>query len=111
MILPEKHDFYCYKGQTWTQTLRFRQNEQPIDLSGYAAKSQIKREQNSPIAIAEFTIDVIPAEGNVLLTLSAEKTAKLRPGRYVYDFKLTDDKDEVQYYLRGKFIVEGRVTE
>ena len=110
MKLPAKYDFKCYRGQTWYQILRFRQDEEPMDLTGYTAKAQIRKENNSPILVAEMDTDVLEVEGNVVLALPSERTAKLKPGIYVYDVKMTDANDEVQYYMMGKFIVEGRVT-
>lgn len=110
MIFPKKYDFKCYKGQTWRQSIFFKQNDEPIDLSGITAKSQIRKEQNGHYIVADIDCTVNASEGRITLSMSAETTSKINSGAYVYDVKCTDENDEVTYYIYGNFNVIGRVT-
>ena len=73
-----------------------------LDLAGYTAKSQIRRWYTSTLPTAEF--DVSLNSGAILLSLSANSTANLVYGRYVYDVTLTDSSNNVTR------VVEGIVT-
>ena len=43
--------------------------------------------------------------------LLGKETANLTPGVNLWDLKLTDEAGNVAYYICGKFVVEGRITE
>lgn len=75
---------------------------EPLDLTGYTAKSQIRRWYTSTTAAADF--DLTLSGGSILLSLSANSTANLVYGRYVYDVTLTDVSNNVTR------VVEGIVT-
>ena len=109
-MLPAEHTLYCYKGQTYSQNCYFKQNKQPIDLSGITATAQIRPAENDPDLIAAFDITVEGSAGKVSLRLSDEVTAEICPGAYFWDLRMEDGQGEVGYYVKGKFIVNGRVT-
>ena len=111
MAKPVYHDLYCYKGQTYEQNLYFKQNKQPIDLTGITFRSQIRPAENSPVLVAEFDVVTDAEIGKVSLNLTAEQTSAIRDSAYFWDLKATDESDIVKYWVRGKFIVSGRVTE
>ena len=108
--MPVKKDLFCYRGQTWTQNIYFKQHDEPIDLTGVTFRSQVRPEENSETLSAEFTVHVDGAAGKVSLVLPDSVTAAFLDGVYYWDLKATDD-GEVKYWVRGKFIVSGRVTE
>ena len=112
-MIPVKHTLNCYKGQTFSQGIYFKSQTtgDPIPLDGITAKAQIRPTENSTCLIAEFTATVFPEDGKVSLELDAEDTANLTPGVNLWDLKLTDEAGNVAYYICGKFIVEGRITE
>lgn len=108
-MMPKEHDLYCYCGETWSQNVSFKQSGEPMDLTGITAKAQIRPSENSPTLSAEMGCSVLGSEGKIILGLTAEQTAQLRPGSYRYDLQVTKNT-EVQYYICGKFIVRGSVT-
>lgn len=110
MNQPIKHDLTCYKGQSFSQNLYFKQGGKIYPLDGFTAKSQIRPSDNSETLIAEFVCTITAAEGKLNLTLDHETTAALKPGFYVWDLKMASGWDTVRYWIRGKFIVSGRVT-
>ena len=110
MTMPVRKDLTCYKGQTYSQDMYFKQNSQPVDLTGIIAKAQIRPSENSETLTAEFSCGIVPVEGKLTLSLAADVTAELAPGFYAWDLQMTDSNDLVQYWIKGKFIVSGRVT-
>ena len=111
MAKPIKQDLYCYRGQTYSQNFYFSKDGYPLSLSGLTAKSQIRPTENSNTLIAEFTCSITEEEGKLNLSLPSDVTAGIRTGNYVWDLKITDDENLVNYWMAGKFIVSGRVTE
>ena len=107
---PAEHTLYCYKGQTYSQSGYFKENGQPIDLTGLTARAQIRPLENDEELIADFDVSVVGSEGKVTLRLSDEVTAEICPGAYFWDLRMEDQQGEVAYYIKGKFIVSGRVT-
>ena len=109
---PIRQDLTCYKGQTYSQNIYFqyKATHQPIPLDGITGKSQIRPSDNSQTLTAEFTITIYAEEGKVNLSLDAETTAAIAPGSYAYDLKFTDSSDRIGYWIKGQFIVNGRVT-
>ena len=108
---PVKYDLTCYKGQDYCRNLRFknRKTKEVYPLTGYTAKAEIKQRDNSPRVIAEMSATVTEAEGMISLALSQEQTAMIASGNYVWDL-YTSHNGKKQYWIRGKFIVSGRVT-
>lgn len=111
MGIPVNQDLYCYKGQTFSQNLYFKQSGHPYDLTNYTVKSQVRPSENSKTLIAEFDCSIDTELGRISLYLSNETTAALPDGAYAWDLKTIDGNDAVKYWVRGKFIVSGRVTE
>ena len=107
---PVRKDLLCYKGQTYRQNLYFKQNGEVYPLTGITAKAEIRPRENSEVLTAELDVSVAEEEGKITLFMDAATTANLAPGFYYYDLKAVDESEEVQYWIKGKFIVTGRVT-
>ena len=105
-----KQDFTVKRGETFRKDIYFKNNNEPFDLTGYTAKSQIRPSVESNQLIAEINCTIYPKEGIVHLELSKETTYNISAGNYFYDLCLT--KDEVNiYYLQGRFILIKYITE
>ena len=119
--LPERYDLACYKGQSFSQPLEFKQKT--IDpqtgkevlvtypLTGYTAKAEIRPSENSPVLIAEMVVNVTEVDGLVSLALTADMTASMKPGIHYWDMYTIKPNGKRQYWAKGKFMVIGRVTE
>lgn len=94
------------QGTTYTVTVGITDEAgSPRSLSGYTARSQMRRSYYTNSNVA-FTANIInPSEGEVVLSLTANQTSNLKLGRYVYDMELVET-------ATGKVerIVEGIVT-
>ena len=60
---------------------------------------------------ATFTITVVnAANGNVIMSLPATTTSTIKPGRYVYDVKMTDNANTVTRIVEGIITVTPQVS-
>jgi len=109
MRLPLTKDLYCYRGQTYDQSLYFKQGGEPYSLEGITVRAHIRPYENSTRLLAEINCLVSAEEGRIRMTLSDEETAKLKPGKYSWDLR-ANDGTRTQYWIKGKFIVDGRTT-
>ena len=110
--LPVRYDLTCYKGQSYCQNLRYkyRSTGEIFPLTGYTAKVEIRPAENSPRLTAEMVVNVTAADGMISLALTAEQTSSIPMGVYWYDLR-TEHDGTIKYWIKGKFIVTGRVTE
>lgn len=84
------------------------ENGNLLDLSGYTANSQIRRWYTSTNAAATFTVNL--HAGAIFLSLTADSTANLVYGRYVYDVILTDPQSNKTRVVEGIVTVTPGVT-
>ncbi len=118
--LPERYDLTCYRGQSFCQNLYFKQKE--IDpetgeetlvtypLTGYTAKAEIRPSENSPKLIAEMVVNVTEIDGLISLALPQAQCGGIPEGVYYWDL-YTEHNSKRQYWIKGKFLMIGRVTE
>ena len=91
------------QGTTFNTTFVIHNDaDEPINFTGYAANSQMRKAYSSSNAYS-FGIS-LGSEGQVSLTMSANTTGSITAGRYVYDVEVQDTNS-----VRSR-IVEGIVT-
>ena len=81
-----------------------------VDLTGYAANSQIRKTYSSSNAVS-FSITLQEANGVVQLALTANQTANMTPGRFVYDVYLTSNTSVKSRIVEGIVTLTPRVTQ
>jgi hypothetical protein len=86
----------------------------PVDLTGFSAKMQVRKNTGSPVIIELSTtngrITIDAANGKITLSLSATDTAALASGMYKYDLDLTSPSSFVIRFVQGNFEVSGQIT-
>ena len=86
----------------------------PIDLTGYAAKMQVRQKIGASLLIELSTVNsrivLTPSIGQITLNISATDTNILVPGIYKYDLELTDGSGFVTRFIEGLFEVVGQIT-
>jgi hypothetical protein len=67
------------------------ENGDPRDLTGYTARSQLRKWYTSVFA-TDFVTEIVPTLGKIILRLDAVTSGpgELPAGRYVYDVQLTE---------------------
>ena len=81
----------------------------PVDLTGYTASGQIRKHYTSSNA-TNFTVSLTASTGSVVLSLSANATANLISGRYVYDVEMVDTSGNISRIIEGIVTVSPNVT-
>lgn len=110
------HNLTVDQGTDWTRTftLRNKADGSLVNLSGYTARMQVRRDYDSTTTLVELTtangrIVLGGAAGTITLSLSATVTAGIaRSG--VWDIELVSAGGVVSRPLRGAFILEREVT-
>ena len=73
------------QGKTYSTDLNLTdENGDALVLSGYSANSQIRKHYTSSNSVS-FTTSINANAGIITLSLTANQTANLTGGRYVYD--------------------------
>lgn len=82
-----------------------------VDLTTYSASSMLRKSYYSSSQTAISAIVTGNANGEVTLSLSADTTANLTPGRYVYDLIVTDSAtNSIQRVIEGTAVILPSVT-
>lgn len=100
------------QGASFTTTLDLAADDgSPIDISGCSFLSQIRKSYYSANATETFNIVINnAATGNIAISLAAANTANIRPGRYLYDIKMTDTNNTVTRLVEGIVTIMPQVS-
>lgn len=92
------------QGTTFSVVIGYNDNVgDPIDLTGYTARSQMRKSYYSSNATS-FTSNISSAiDGEITLSLTAAETANVKAGRYLYDVEIVSGNTVIR-------VVEGIVT-
>lgn len=101
--MANKVNIVIDQGTTFNTTfIIHNSSDEPIDFTTYTANSQMRKSYSSSNS---FVFGVgLSSNGQVSLSMSANTTASITAGRYVYDVEVEDDTG-----VRSR-IVEGIVT-
>jgi len=108
------YNFTCEQGVTFHRTLVLSDANGPLNLTGFSARMQVRKQIDAPEVLIELSTDNgrITLEvntGTVLLDVSAEDTAAIhRPG--FYDLTLYNPSGEVVRVIEGQFFLRKAVT-
>jgi hypothetical protein len=83
------------------------QNDEAVNVTGYTARGQIRKHFSSTNAVS-FTTGL--SNGSLVISLTANQTANIISGRYVYDVELVDSTGTVIRILEGIVTVTPEVT-
>jgi len=101
--LAEFIEYQIEQGATWSNDVTLTDiYNTTLNLTSYTVKAQLRKSYYSTTAV-DFQVTT-DTTGTINMELSAEVTATLRPGRYVYDL-IAQDSDGVIIRL-----IEGIVT-
>ena len=98
------------QGTTFSTTISLTDdNGDPIDLTGYSGRSQMRKHYTSSNS-QSFSVSLNNTEGKVELSLTAAQTANLTAGRYVYDVEVVSAANVVSRIIEGIVTVTPEVT-
>lgn len=114
MIQPAKYDLYVPQGATFDRTLTLELDGEPVNLTGYTAAMDVRKEYESVTATLELTnlsgIQLGGNTGTITIGITASQTAAIIAGNYKYDLELTAPDGTVTRLIYGDFIVSREVT-
>lgn len=110
----DDHDLTLYQGKTVNFSLIWGGSD-PIDITGYDARMDIRSSASEAAAEAEFNVGngrvtVGTTDGLIRVTMSATDSAELTAGDYVYDIEVIDDSGNVFLGLSGRCEIVAEVT-
>ncbi len=114
-MTPAKINLTIYQGSTFRQQFQWIAGENPVDLTGYKARMQIRPKITDDEVIIELTTEnggIIfddPANGLFTLYIPADKTAELNFKNAVYDIEF-DNNGFVTRLFGGTVTLSPEVT-
>lgn len=97
------------QGTTFTTSITFNdENGNTINFSTYSGAAQMRKHFTSSNSVA-FSVS-LTSNGVVSLSLTANQTANLVAGRYVYDLEVTDASNQISRLIEGIVTVTPNVT-
>ena len=113
LIVKETLNITCMKNDTFNLDMDWKDaSDNPIDLTAYTFKAQVKRSQASDDSIltfedSDFTKD---ASGNLTMTKSAAEM-NIEASVYYYDLQTTKTvTGAISTWLGGRFTIQEDVT-
>ena len=98
------------QGSTFSTMLSLTNElDEAMDLTGYSGASQVRKHYTSSNSTA-FSIQLNNNTGTVTLSMSANTTANLVSGRYVYDVEITSSSGVTTRVIEGIVTVTPNVT-
>lgn len=108
--MATKANLVIDQGSTYTTTVKLTDaNGDPLDLTGYSGAAQMRKHYTSSTA-KTFTVNLGGNLGTVTLAMSANNTANIEAGRYLYDVELTDTNGNVSRVFEGIVTVNANIT-
>ena len=104
-------DISIYQGDTYAHELRIKDSANAnVNITSRTYTGQVRKKRNSDTIAATFTSTLTnAANGIVVLSLTAESTANIASGTYVYDFQETNGAT-ITTLITGSCIVIGEVS-
>lgn len=100
--MASEYNLYIDQGVTFSTEITIADDfGNPVDLSNATLASQVRKSFISTTAWL-FTITVTdPTNGVVVLSMTADQTGAMKPGRYVYDAQYQLTNGNVVRFLKG----------
>lgn len=114
-----RHDFETGQGETFTTVVTWEigpdaDNMEPVDITGYTARMQLRKKHNSPDAAISLTdedgLELGGAAGTVAVTIAAALSSAIAPIKYVYDIELEAPDGAVKRLLAGTLTFTPEVS-
>jgi hypothetical protein len=112
-MIPGKLNLSCPQGSTFSKSLTYKVDDDPVNLTGYQARLQVREFFYSTEPVLNLSdgsgITLGASAGTINVLINAGTTATLIPGDYVYDLELVAG-GTVSRLVEGKFVVTPEVT-
>lgn len=82
-----------------------------LDLTGYTVASQMRKSYTSSTAYSLNAVIYNASAGQVRLTLTADQSEAITPGRYLYDLEITSGSGAKTRVVEGIATVTPQITQ
>lgn len=108
--MATKANLIIDQGSTFNTTVTITDtNGNIVDLTNYTGAAQMRKSYTSTTAY-DFTVSIGNTAGTITLSMSANTTANIAGGRYLYDVELTDTANTVSRVFEGIVTVNPNIT-
>jgi hypothetical protein len=107
---PSKFRITCPQGTTFQRLIVIKFDRYVANLTGYSARMQVRTTHSGPLVLEPAVEVSDPRGGEVSISITAEQSAALKAGTYVYDLELESPSGEVMRLIEGRFIITPEVT-
>ena len=108
--MATKANLVVDQGSTYSTNVTIvDDNDVIFDLTDYTGAAQLRKHFTSSNSTA-FSVSLGGTNGIITLSLTANQTANLVAGRYVYDVEITSNTNIVSRVLEGIVTVTPNVT-
>ena len=98
------------QGATFSTSVNLTDDyDNPLDLTTYTAAAQLRKHYTSSNSVS-FTVSTGGNTGILTLAMSANTTANIASGRYMYDVELTDSDFNVSRIVEGIVTINPNIT-
>jgi len=101
------------QGSDFAEDLIVKESDVAKDLTGYAARAQIRSTPTSPDLAGSFTCTIpVPAtDGKINMALPNAVSSAMSPGRYYYDLEIYTANDAyVKRLIQGEITLNPEIT-
>jgi hypothetical protein len=111
-----QYDFAIEQGATTIRSFVWKSSDgTPVDLTGYAARMQVRRSVSAADVLLEAStfnnrIQLDPLAGRITLVLPADVTAAINWTRGRYDIELVSPDGDVTRLVQGEITVSKEIT-
>lgn len=112
----DKVELTIKQGATWETQLEWEIDGDLVNLTGYSAKMQLRRDYESAMPTIELTsgeggaITLGGSLGTISIRLTATQTSNIPAGKYVFDLELTLLNGNTERLIEGTITVTREVT-
>ncbi len=108
--MATKANLLIDQGSTFSTTVTITDiNGNLLDLTGYTGFAQMRKSYTSTTA-HNFNVAVGNTSGTITLSMSANTTANIAGGRYLYDVELIDTSNTVSRVFEGIVTINPNIT-
>lgn len=108
--MATKANLFIDQGATFTTVITLTDNDgDVINISGYTGAAQMRKHYTSSSS-KSFVVGLGGVNGTITLSMSANTTANIEAGRYLYDVELTDTTGTVSRVFEGIVTVNPNIT-
>ena len=111
-----KHNLTIDQGATFRITLTYKIDSTPVNLTGYAARMQVRERYDSETTAVSLTsapgggLTLGGSAGTIAIEITDVQSAAMPAGRLVYDLELVAPNGDVTRLVEGTMTVTPEVT-